>query len=37
MGELVGPRGMDISWINNLFAVADPGGEGLPPPPPYQT
>ena len=33
MGELVGPGGMDISWINKLFAVADPGGGSRPPPP----
>ena len=33
MRELVGPGGMDILWINNLFAVADPGGgSGHPPP-----
>ena len=32
-GELVGPGGMDITWINNLFAVADlGGGSGSPPP-----
>ena len=32
MGELVAQGGMDILWINNLFAVADPGGGfGLPP------
>ena len=36
MGELVGPGGMGILWINNLFAVADPGG-GSAPPPSYQT
>ena len=34
MRELVAPGGMDISWINNLFAVADPGGGSMPPPPP---
>ena len=29
----MGPGGMDISWINNLFAVADlGGGSGSPPP-----
>ena len=33
MGELVAPGGMDISWINNLFAVADPGGRVWAPPP----
>ena len=33
MGELVAPGGMDILWINNLLAVADPAeGFGLPPP-----
>ena len=31
MGELVGPGGMGILWINNLFAVADPGGGSAPP------
>ena len=36
MGELVAPGGMDISWINNLFAVADPGGR-VSAPAPYQT